>query len=95
MLNHIRFVFHHNSHQLRDQNHDTRKEQALSLTFSQYEVCMYGLFSKKMSFPDWLLHCVTHKGALAMTTATTTRTSSLDVNSCYCNRFATIPSILT
>ena len=33
--------------------------------------------------------------ALATTTATATRTWSLNVNSRYCNRFATIPSILT
>ena len=39
----------------RDQNHDTNKEQALSITFSQYD--MIGLFSK-MSVSDWLLHCV-------------------------------------
>ena len=39
----------------RDQDHDTNKEQALPMTFSQYD----WLFPK-MSVPDWLLHCVTH-----------------------------------
>ena len=39
----------------RDQNQDTKKEQALSITFSD----MIDLFPK-MGVPDWLLHCVTN-----------------------------------
>ena len=35
----------------RDQSHDTKKEQALSITF------LIALFPK-MGVPDWLLHCV-------------------------------------
>ena len=42
MLNHFRFVFYHNIQckevfiSEHDQNHDTKKEQELSITFSQY-----------------------------------------------------------
>ena len=36
----------------RDQNHDSKTEQALSITFSQYDF-------PKMGVPDRLLHCVT------------------------------------
>ena len=39
----------------RDQNHDTKKVQALSITFSQYD------WFSKMGVPDWLLHCVTNR----------------------------------
>ena len=39
----------------REQNHDTKKEQALSITFLQYD-----WFIPQMGVPDWLLHCVTN-----------------------------------
>ena len=39
----------------REQNHDTKKEQALSITFLQYD-----WFISQMGVPDWLLHCVTN-----------------------------------
>ena len=40
----------------REQNHDTNKEQALSITFLQYD----WLIISQMGVPDWLLHCVTN-----------------------------------
>ena len=39
----------------REQNHDTKKEQAFSITFLQYD-----WFISQMGVPDWLLHCVTN-----------------------------------
>ena len=39
----------------REQNHDTKKEQALSITFLQYD-----WFISQMGVLDWLLHCVTN-----------------------------------
>ena len=39
----------------RDQNHNSKNEQALSIPFSQYD-----WLTPKMSVPDWLLHCVTN-----------------------------------
>ena len=39
----------------REQNHDTKKEQALSITFLQYD-----WFISQMGILDCLLHCVTN-----------------------------------
>ena len=56
-------VFYHNNQCQRkcffsgnDQNHDTKKEQVLSIT----SLNIIGLFPK-MSVPDWLLHCLQNR----------------------------------